>query len=389
MIVLALAAICLAGVGAGLAAATGPVNDTPPTIAPTPVPQVGQTLTEVNGKWTPAATVYTYQWYRCDAMSMCTLIDGATGQTYTLTEADFGATIIVGELAAGAASAAFSAATPVVLQIGPPAATAPPTIAGGTVGGQTLTETHGTWTNAPTGYNVQWVDCDAAGNACTAIAGATNQTYATTAGDVGHTVRAYESAVNLGGTGTAVASAASAVITPPATPPVNVSVPVASGKAVVGGTLSCTTGMWSGTPPITYSYEWLGDGNTIAGATTSRHKLASTDVAQAIGCSVTATNAAGSATTQSQTLLVTAAPPCFGLSAAAAGKCQAQRTYDRQRATCAKISKKTSAGKKRNAACVAKAKLTFKRAVATAKCQSIKSAHSRAACVAKARKITH
>jgi hypothetical protein len=234
---------------------------------------------------------------------------------------------------------------------------------------------------------VQWVDCDTAGNACTAIAGATSQTYVLAAGDVGHTVRAYESAANLGGTGTAVASAASAVITAPATPPVNVAAPVASGQAVVGGTLSCTTGMWTGTAPITYAYEWLGDGNTIAGATSSTHKLAATDVAQAIGCNVTATNAGGSASVQSQTLLVTAAPACFGLSAAAAGKCKAQRTYDRQRATCAKISRKTSAGKKRNAACVAKAKLTYKRAVATAKCQSIKSAHSRAACVAKARKI--
>jgi hypothetical protein len=45
---------------------------------------------------------------------------------------------------------------------------APPTIAGTAVQGQTLTESNGTWVNAPTFYAYQWEDCDARGATCCA-----------------------------------------------------------------------------------------------------------------------------------------------------------------------------------------------------------------------------
>ena len=32
--------------------------------------------------------------------------------------------------------------------------------------GQLLTESHGSWSNSPTGYSYQWQDCDSAGNNC-------------------------------------------------------------------------------------------------------------------------------------------------------------------------------------------------------------------------------
>ncbi|HEU0318282.1 MAG TPA: hypothetical protein VFR49_13185, partial [Solirubrobacteraceae bacterium] len=226
---------------------------------------------------------------------------------------------------------------------------------------------------------------DGAGNACTPIPGATAQTYVLVTEDLGHTIRVFEVAVNGGGTSLPVATGPTGVV---AAPPVSTARPTVSGKAVVGGTLACTTGAWQGTQPLSYTYVWLGDGNLIAGATGNLHKLAPTDVAQAVGCAVTATNVAGSATAQSDKVLVTAAPACFGLTGRSLGICKAQNVERAALRKCSAISSKTSSGKARKAACVAKAKLVYKRAVASAKCLSLKSASKRAACVARARKIT-
>src|SRR5207248_6229044 len=59
----------------------------------------------------------------------------------------------------------------------PPVNSSPPAIAGTAQQGQTLTEQHGTWMGPTTGYGYQWQDCDSQGSACTAISGATAQTY--------------------------------------------------------------------------------------------------------------------------------------------------------------------------------------------------------------------
>src|SRR5205823_4627841 len=122
----------------------------------------------------------------------------------------------------GSSSPATSAASAVVVPL-PPANTALPTIGGTAQQGQTLTESHGTWTNSPTGYSYQWQQCDGEGAACTAISGATNQTYVLTAGDVGHTIRVQETASNAGGSSAAATSAATALVVPP--PPSNTALP--------------------------------------------------------------------------------------------------------------------------------------------------------------------
>ena len=75
-----------------------------------------------------------------------------------------------------------------------------------------MTTTNGSWSGSPTSYSYQWQDCDASGNNCTVIAGATLGSYVLTSGDVGDTIRAVVTASNAGGSGSA-SSAQSAVVT--------------------------------------------------------------------------------------------------------------------------------------------------------------------------------
>src|SRR5947209_695243 len=56
--------------------------------------------------------------------------------------------------------------------------------------GEQLVDGGGTWTPSvtPSVIDIQWEDCDAAGQGCVSIAGATQQSYTLQASDVGHTV---------------------------------------------------------------------------------------------------------------------------------------------------------------------------------------------------------
>ncbi len=120
-------------------------------------------------------------------------------------------------VAAGSTSTGVSAALATTPR--PPSNSAAPTLSGTAQPGQTLTESHGSWTNSPTRFTYQWEDCDSAGAACSAIAGATSQAYTVAGSDVGHTIRVEEFASNAAGTGGPAASAATAVVQLPSPPP--------------------------------------------------------------------------------------------------------------------------------------------------------------------------
>jgi hypothetical protein len=387
--VLALLATAAVATAPPALAAAPPLNLQPPTISGTPM--VGQTLSEANGTWSNNPTDFAYQWQRCDPAGVtCVDVVGATGQTYLLTAMDVGAVIRVLETASGAggvAAAAASLPTAVVAPQPPPSATGVPSISGVTVAGQVLTEAHAPWTGSPTSYTYQWLECDAAGQACVAIPGATMATYTLGSADVGHTLRVLEAAFNAGGSGGPATSAPTAVVASPAVPPKNTTSPSVTGRHQIGSTLTCSPGVWSGTQPITYAYQWLGDASPVSGATQSTYTLQPTDLAQAFACRVTARNAGGSASELSPAAVVTAASECGGLSGAVLMRCRAKATYTRSLARCSTISRKTRTGRQHRTACVAKAKLTYKRALAVARCQSIKSSSKRAACVARAHKI--
>ena len=163
---------------------------------------------------------------------------------------------------------------------------------------------------------------------CSTIVGATAQTYVVAAADIGHTIRVFEGALN--GEGPAPRRRrrpTTAVVT--GFPPKNTAPPTISGVGEIGSDgPTCSPGTWDrATQPISYAYQWLGDGNPIAGATGPSHPLAPTDVALAEACAVTATSAAGHATEKSDSILVTASTSstCSGLAGAALKRCRARR----------------------------------------------------------------
>jgi thermitase len=188
-----------------------------PTITGTA--QQGQTLTEHHGSWTNNPTAFSYQWQQCDGSgNNCTnILTNATNPTYVPVEGDVGHTLRVIEKAtnAGGSGEAASAMTAVVLPE-KPAPTTPPTIEGKAQVGQTLTENHGTWTNNPTSFTYQWLQCDSQGNSCALIAApaGTAKTYTPVEGDLGHRLKVQEEAHNAGGNGGPATSAATAEVGP-------------------------------------------------------------------------------------------------------------------------------------------------------------------------------
>ncbi len=80
------------------------------------------------------------------------------------------------------------------------------------VSGDRLEVSAGSWSGYPAPvYAYQWQDCNAAGESCTAINGATAATYTPVAADVGHTLRVEVTASNSVGSGKAT-SAQTAVV---------------------------------------------------------------------------------------------------------------------------------------------------------------------------------
>ena len=74
-------------------------------------------------------------------------------------------------------------------------------------------ERHGSWTNEPTSFAYQWLQCDAL-SGCLPIAGAKSSLYVPVAGDVGHTLRVQETASNAAGAGAPAVSAPTATVLP-------------------------------------------------------------------------------------------------------------------------------------------------------------------------------
>ncbi|MCB9635724.1 MAG: hypothetical protein H6721_26700 [Sandaracinus sp.] len=161
-----------------------------------------------------------------------------------------------------------------------------PVISGTSTIGQTLTSTLGSWSGEqPITYARQWLRDGVE------ISGATNDSYLLAVADYDADITCRITATNALGSVSAVSNTLGPVA---AVVPSNVVAPVVSGTPTEDETLSCTTGSWTGTTPISYTFQWRRDGSPILGATATTYTLVTADVGTLVDCVVTATNVGGS-----------------------------------------------------------------------------------------------
>jgi hypothetical protein len=87
--------------------------------------------------------------------------------------------------------------------------------------------------------------------------------------------------------------------------PANIQPPIIDGKALVGALLKVIdSGIWIGTMPITFTYQWKRNGTNIIGETNSIYTTVLADLGQTITCEVTATNIVGSVSQISNSILI-------------------------------------------------------------------------------------
>ena len=197
--------------------------------------------------------------------------------------------------AGGSASAASAPTSAVGGAV--PANLTSPQVSGTARDGEILTADDGTWSPGDAALSRTWQRCDASGASCADIAGAISATYTLKSADVGKTVRVMVTATNGAGSASK-ASAATGVVAAAAAQ--NTVAPSVSGTAVEGQTLTADPGTWSGTTPMTPSYQWqvcdaTGASCTdIAGANGAALQLNWTQADRTVRVRVAMANPAGS-----------------------------------------------------------------------------------------------
>jgi alpha-tubulin suppressor-like RCC1 family protein len=273
--------------------ATKPANTELPTVSGEAKDE--KTLTAATGTWTGTSPItYRYQWESCNAAGeSCASISGAASASYPIAHEQVGDTIrleVTAQNSAGEATARSAQTGIVVASV--PANKEKPVISGKAEVGQLLTVSNGTWTGTPAvKYTYQWESC--VSKSCKAITGATESSYRVTSAQLGDTLQAVVSDENSAGKASAASTETSAVT---AGPPVNIALPVVSGTAQEGGTLSASTGSWVGTEPFSYAYQWQkcnsgGEScSSIGGATSATYELTASNVGGTVRVEVTAKN---------------------------------------------------------------------------------------------------
>jgi RHS repeat-associated protein len=281
----------------GVVVPAKPVNLGPPTI--TGLARQGETFKEGHGSWTNEPTAYTYQWERCDTHGEnCIFPVSSTEQTYKLSSVDVGHTIRVIETAinAGGESAPTISAQSIVVVPEAPVSVSPPSITGAAVQGQVLNESHGTWSNEPTGYSYQWERCSAAATECVVIVEANGPSYMLTSADVGHKVIVSETASNTGGASKPAVSGPTVEVM--GAVPVSTVRPTITGFARESATLVESHGFWTN-EPTAYTYQWKRCTSTgkecqlIFGATEESYVLEAIDVGHELVVEEVAANGTG------------------------------------------------------------------------------------------------
>ncbi|MCA9367859.1 hypothetical protein KC887_06400, partial [Candidatus Kaiserbacteria bacterium] len=131
-----------------------------------------------------------------------------------------------------------------------PSFTSDPEITGNTWVGELLTVSNGTATGYPSAViTYQWK------RDTVSISGATSNTYTLQVADDTTDITCTVTRTNSEGSD----SATSAAVGPIKTKPANTVAPAITGSTSVDSELTCSTGTWTGTATITYSYQWYAD----------------------------------------------------------------------------------------------------------------------------------
>ena len=257
---------------------TGPKNTAAPVISG--VIDVGQTLSSTTGTWTGSGAIaYSYQWQRSGVN-----ITAETANTYLLDVADENeliSCIITATDNNGSRSRRSNVLGPVTLPL--PVNTVAPVISGVPQITETLSCSTGTWTGTGLlSYTYQWR------RGLANISGATASTYLLDVADENALISCLVTATDDYGPASVLADAVGPVAGVPL--PVNTALPVISGVAQVLETLTCSTGTWTGTGILNYTYQWRSDEVNIIGETANTYQLQFIDIDTMISCQVTATD---------------------------------------------------------------------------------------------------
>jgi hypothetical protein len=283
-----------------------PVNtpSAPPVISGNTL--AGSTLTCSQGTWTGfPAPGFAYQWYRGGSSIL-----GATNPSYitsTLDPTDVGQAITCRVTATNAGGSTTAISNTIFPVASVTFNNINMTIAGGNFGSFTYTdfrlETSGNG-GAGAGDNLTFYNLVQPGSTFTTIPAWSNSLRVVskeiTTGYTPIVGTPYEILRISGRHGTdniiPSVSVTSITIYPP-TPaaPVNTSLPTISGNTLVGSTLTCSQGIWSGFPVPTLTYQWRRADLSIDGATSASYITKDIDIGKSITCRVTGSSALGSA----------------------------------------------------------------------------------------------
>ncbi|HEX2214582.1 MAG TPA: hypothetical protein VHH12_14255, partial [Mycobacterium sp.] len=292
-----------------------PIEEGPPAVEGEA--KVGDTMFASSASWNADSGQLDsrIQWQRCNADGEeCHDIPGADDWGYAPVPDDLDHTLRIRERVSNrlGAALAVSPASAVVGDDGPPRSTASPHVDGPSYVGERLTASVGEWSNAATAvYDYQWRRCDADGENCTDLPGATDAAYTPGEDDLDARLRVAVSATNNGGTTTATSEPTQPI--GGRRPPANVALPEVDGLIYNGETAVAQEGTWIGAEPIAMEYQWLrcsGDEcDDIDGATEAGHEIGAADIGSALRVRVTATNSQGTSSATSPSSAVVEEPP--------------------------------------------------------------------------------
>ncbi|MBO4714815.1 MAG: immunoglobulin domain-containing protein [Verrucomicrobia bacterium] len=264
---------------------------TPPTITSQPKSQTVNVGDSVTFSVTATGTEpLSYQWYKNSSM-----ISGATSSSYTISSvntSDAGSYFVVVSNSAG--SVTSSVATLTVNAPVAPVIVTQPVSQTVDVGQNVRFSVVATGTEP---LNYQWLKNGAA------IPGATSSSYTISSAkmeDAGNYMVIVSNSVGM-----AVSNPATLTVKDPAVPPIIIVQPK-SQEVLIGESVTFSVTA-TGTEPL--SYQWLFNGNPIAGATSSTYSISQVTEAHAGNYSVIVSNVAGTAISSTAVLTVKILPP--------------------------------------------------------------------------------